>query len=109
MDNKEYEQLVLLAKKHRISFPKPWDESNWPEHIRSMAAKVRSIKSLSYAKYANEDIDSQDKPWRIKTKQQATYLAEVAFDCSRADYTESTWRSKLEPIVFQRFAIEVAW
>jgi hypothetical protein len=55
------------------------------------------------------DIMSDKKPWRNKTKQNAKRLAHLADLCRRERRNEASWRMALEPEVFARLAIEIAW
>ncbi len=106
----EFEKLRTLADKYRIQFRGPTSPERWPPCHKDTFSNVQQLGTSRYAHYCESiDVESTSKPWRGQIKRRADRLASVSARCELERRNEAGWRKHLEPIVFERFAVEVAW
>ena len=111
---KDYDNLKRKMKEEGILFP-PHKYSarrceNVPEEHRSKFDAIQQLGRLSFEKYDYAPgIDGQDKPWQKNNSRKALRLVRDAVRCRAENRNEPGWRYELEPQIFERFNIEVAW
>jgi len=100
----------LLLNKYRISFDGPIEPSEWPSTQRVLFKDVQRLGRYTYSGY--EDIRKQrstDEPWGSGILRRADRVTSIAKKCLGERRNEAGWRLSLEPEIFARFTIEVAW
>ncbi len=111
MTPEQSRELRRLAKAHRIFFvSNPSPPHSWPEGHRDTFLNIRKIGNFRFDQYGETvDILTNSKPWRNETKRRAARLSGLAAQCQRERRNEAGWRLLIEPEVFARFTVEVAW
>jgi hypothetical protein len=110
----EYRELKREAKRQGIEVNSmkynPFTNTQTtPEHKEQFAV-VQSIGRAAiegFVQIANEK--TPERPWQIETVRRAKKLNRLAVKCRRENRNESGWRHAIEPTLFERFDIEVAW
>lgn len=94
-----------LMRDKRIFFYR--NSSDWPAHARDHFSEIGDLGTRNFNDYIEES--DEDKPWVQDTARRATRPTALAQWCADERKNEAGWRADLEPEVFLRFAVEVAW
>ena len=106
----QLESLRELCNKYRITFNGRRSSSEWPEPHVGLFTNVAKLGDTHYNVFAkSKESPSLDEPWEAQIINRANRLVEIAEKCRRERRNEAGWRSALEPEIFSRFAVEVAW
>ena len=111
MDQKKYKRLQDLARAHSIVFDTgPDSATNWPTSHKRLFGNIKQLGRQIFENYCqNEEDRLLDEPWRDQTVRRAERLSHLAYRCHREGRNEAGWRLLLEPEIFARFSVEVAW
>jgi hypothetical protein len=97
-----------LRKRYGIEFIDELPRERWPDSHKEVFEAVEKLRGFEYEKYPLEKtVDLAAAPWKQDAKNQALKLVERAKVC--VGRNECTWRLACEPVVFNRFAAEIAW
>ena len=107
----EYDKLCRLMKKYRISFEGPVPQNQWPPSHRDPFRTIQdTCGRKEYDTYVQErSIRAVEEPWGADVVQRAARIVAKAERCLRENRNEAGWRLLLEPEIFNRFTVEVAW
>ena len=84
--------------------------TKWPPQHHRHFDMIQKIGATSFPNYCSSlDIDSNDRPWREKTKQRTEWIAGRSSDLFKQQRNEAGWRFGVENAIFMRFHAEVAW
>ena len=99
-----------LAKKYRIFFDGPIPRNQWPGSHAELFGNIQLLGGKTYDGYKTDRAKrSLGEPWGAHTAQRAERIVGIAKRCRSENRNEAGWRIALEPEVFSRFTIEVAW
>lgn len=91
-----------------ISFKRPGCDALPLEH-RETFNRIRAIRNKNLDDYRKDITFKSNEPWRKQTHDRAKWLARRAASLVNQQRNEAGWRFSLEPDVFHRFRVEVAW
>ncbi len=110
MTPEQYGNLRRLAKKYRIFFDGPLPQDQWPTTHVDLFHNIQLLGQKTYHEYKADKTDcSADEPWGPHTARRAERIVEIAKRLRSENRNEAGWRLDLEPEIFSRFTIEVAW
>lgn len=80
-----------------------------PSEHRETFNLIREIGEKTFDDYGKDITFRNNEPWRKQTHDRAKWLAGRAASLVNQQRNEAGWRFSLEPDVFHRFKVEVAW
>lgn len=83
------------------------DSSDWPDHTAKHYSETKDLGAKQFEHWVQDSDDT--KPRVYDTARRAARLTALAERCAEERKNEAGWRADLEPEVFLRFAVEVAW
>jgi len=99
-----------LAKKYKIFFDGPLPPDQWPLTHADLFRNIQILGQKKYHEYKADRIDRPvDEPWGAHTARRAQRIVNIAKRLRSENRNEAGWRLELEPEIFSRFTIEVAW
>ncbi|KAI9668201.1 MAG: hypothetical protein M1821_001021 [Bathelium mastoideum] len=112
MGGPEYLELKREASASRVhTFPDRYDDSlqsNVPADHREKFRCIQSLGDKKFDNYASEPtMNATSGPWQRERKATAAKIHSLARKCRSENRNEDGWRSEIEPLVFQRFDVEV--
>lgn len=108
MSDDKYTELCSLKEKLGISF-RSYEYNALPAEHRETFNLVRAIRRKTFDDHGRDITFQMNEPWRKQTHARAEWLAGRAATLVNQQCNEAEWRFSLEPIVFHRFGVEVAW
>lgn len=97
-------------KKFRIFFDGQVSSDSWPSVHQTLFRDIQKLGAERYEDYKKiRKTRPADEPWGAHAIQRANRIVQVARRCYQEEANEAGWRLALEPEVFSRFKIEVAW
>jgi hypothetical protein len=103
-------EIKRLTKRFRISFDGRVSTESWPSVHKILFKNIQKLGAEQYGNYKDiRKTRSADEPWGAYAIQRANRIVQVARRCYQEDVNEAGWRLALEPEVFSRFKVEVAW
>jgi hypothetical protein len=110
IEDNEAHDFARLYNKQGISFKQKGSIMIWPDWCSNYFNHIQELGTFKHDSYANTNRPKDlNEPWRRATKRRAQILVDRVNECKEGVVGEATWRFRLEPLVFQRFEIEVAW
>ena len=110
MTPEQYENLRKLTKKYKISFDGPLSREQWPPTHARLFQNIQSLGQMRYHEYkADTTKRSLNEPWVAQSTRRAERVVARAKRLRSENRNEAGWRLELEPEIFSRFTIEVAW
>ncbi len=105
VNNKTKAELRTLLKKHRVVFD--GNQRQIPGH-EEVFQKVQDLGRTTEKDYHLNAVDGfSDEPWRRKMLSRARLLTKLADQARRENQNERGWRDLIEPLVIERFSIEI--
>ncbi len=103
-------EIKRLTKKFKISFDGRVNTESWPSVYKILFQNIQKLGAEQYDNYKDiRKARPADEPWGAYAIQRANRIVQVARRCYHEDVNEAGWRLALEPEVFSRFKVEVAW
>ena len=110
MGRETSDESRLLLKKCSIFFEGPIEPTEWPNTHQSLFGAIQELGKYRYTAYEEvRKTRSTDQPWGSDILRRADRINSIAKRCYREKRNEAGWRLSLEPELFARFAVEVAW
>ena len=110
MPTKKLKDIETLLKEYHISFDGPIESQRWPDRHKVLFENIRRAGSRLYDDYKQRRANvTPDKPWVNSTINRADRLVKTVQRCNSERLNEAGWRLALEPQIFSRFTVEVAW
>ena len=110
MTPEQYGNLKRLAKKYRIQFDGPLPPDQWPSSHADLFRNIQLLGQKKHNEYKADKINhSKNEPWRAQTARRAERVVAIAKRLRSENRNEAGWRLELEPEIFSRFTVEVAW
>jgi hypothetical protein len=106
------EELRDLIERYQINFEGPVQPKSWPESYKSLFLDIRQIGATRYDEYMGAPENSTSKRRRIveSTLTRVRDLRDRACEARQdVETTESTWRSRVESIIRDRFSAAALW
>lgn len=106
----QLESLRKLCNEYRIRFNGRRSPSEWPTAHAGLFANIRKLGNTEYSIYAkSRESRLPDEPWGAHSIRRANRVVGIAEKCQRERRNEAGWRFALEPEIFSRFTVEIAW
>ena len=102
-ENKNHE----LIADHDIVFEGPKPSEKWPPQYANIFREVHEIDRVRYNEYDQNEDRGLLTVSEVKGK--AVRLTTVSSDLREDGENEDTWRLHTEPVIVNRFELEVAW
>lgn len=102
--------MKRLTKKFKISFDGRVDTRSWPSAHKILFKNIQKLGADQYETYKDiRKARPADEPLGAHAIQRANRIVQVARRCYHEEVNEAGWRLALEPEIFSRFKVEVAW
>ena len=110
MTREQHADLRRLAKKYRIFFDGPLTQEHWPKTHVSLFQNIQLLGQKRYQDYKEARLDRPaDDLWGAHILRRTDRVVQIAQRLRLEDPNEAGWRLHMEPEIFQRFTVEVAW
>lgn len=106
-----YEEICRLMQKHRIYFDGPVSQDRWPPQYKQLFATIKQdCGQKAYDAYKQmRKGRAVEEPWGADVLERAVRVVAKAERCRLEHRNEAGWRLSLEPEIFNRFTVEIAW
>jgi hypothetical protein len=104
------ERQKLVDKEYKFNFLDDIEPLKWPERHERAFKHIQQYEQAHFDTWQEEILANwRDQPWKLEIRKRVEYLVDIARDSSRDRSNEKGWRTKLEPIIFERFEKDVSW
>jgi hypothetical protein len=114
MSNSSFREMKREAKAAKIHVnPTMFNDAesrDVPQTQREIFRHIQNLGGRQYSTYAPEpSLEKCSDPWQMERKKKARLILDSAVKCKAEMLNEAGWRNAIEPRLFDRFDIEVAW
>ena len=110
MARDQQRETKRLTKKFKISFDGRVSTESWPSAHKTLFKNIQKLGAQHYEIYKDiRKARPADEPWGAHAIQRANRIVQLARRCFLEEANEAGWRLALEPEIFSRFKVEVAW